>query len=371
MTSHPPNVTQPAPPQHGKAGAIRTRRRLKLFCLVLVALVAALALLELLQWTLLPAPHPLRRRPGPAVFTFHTDGRLLPGISGETTFTTESHGLRYPREFAVPKPAGVYRIFCVGGSTTECTYLDDADAWPARIESILLSRRSGSTIEVINAGFSGLTTADHVEQIEAQLIPMQPDCIILMAGMNDHIRRNSLGQATGGSWSRMVMDYSMTARRLIVLWRAIGSSKTEGTYEMDPSGEIYRRLRAESAAIPIASETAAFDALPDPLPSFSANITRIADTCRERQITLVLATHPSIYADALPEEGESLLWMRALVAVNGLQPSLAWHVNQLKRLNDWTRQFARSRGLILIDADSALSKSIESFYDDCHLTVEG
>src|SRR5437867_3747247 len=113
------------------------RRWLRRAVFTAVVVLLGFGFAEALQWWLWPAPHPLRRRPGPAMFTLQTDGIILPGIVGQTHFTTESHGLRYPREIAVPKPSGTYRIFCVGGSTTECTYLDDEAAWPARVEQAL------------------------------------------------------------------------------------------------------------------------------------------------------------------------------------------------------------------------------------------
>ena len=57
-----------------------------------------------------------RFRPSPGV---------MPGIRGESTFTTNSLGVRGPE-----REAGSINILCVGGSTTICTYLDDTETWP-------------------------------------------------------------------------------------------------------------------------------------------------------------------------------------------------------------------------------------------------
>jgi len=349
------------------------RRRLRRAIFIAITLFAALGLAELLQWTLLPAAHPLRRRPGPATFTFHTDGVLLPGISGETRFTTESHGFRYPREITVPRPAGTIRIFCLGGSTTECTYLDDADAWPARCEAALRQSRPGATIEVINAGFSGMTSADHRAQLVDQIIPLQPTGIVLMAGLNDHLRRNSLKSTdTTSEWRRVAMDYSMTVRRAVPIWRALtAATGTSGIHQFDPQGETYRRLRNDCAAIPIATDTVPFDALPDALPAFEYNVTAIANRCLADGIQLVLITHPSIWSDQLTPADLNLLWMRATLTANGQQAPLAWHIRETTRLNDWLRQFGASRGLPLVDADQFLPKTTDVFYDDCHFNIAG
>src|SRR5204862_4136075 len=58
--------------------------------------------------------------------------RLRPNFSGMirgARFTTNSRGLR-DREFAVPKPAGVFRIAVLGDSFTEGSGLDDAETCP-------------------------------------------------------------------------------------------------------------------------------------------------------------------------------------------------------------------------------------------------
>lgn len=349
------------------------RRRFRRVFFIAMTVLAVLGLAELLQWTLLPAAHPLRRRPGPATFTFRTDGGILPGISGETHFTTESHGFRYPREIAIPRPAGTIRIFCLGGSTTECTYLDDADAWPARCEAALRQARPGTTIEVVNAGFSGMTSADHLAQLNDQIIPLQPTGIVLMAGINDHLRRNSLNSTDVSiGWRRLAMDYSMTVRRAVPVWRALtGATGGAGIHQFDPQGDTYRRLRDACAAIPVASEIAPFDALPDPLPAFERNITAIADHCASNGIQLVLVTHPSIWSEQLTPADLKLLWMRATLTANGQQAPLAWHIGDMDRLNNWTRGFAASGRLTLIDADRLLPKTTEAFYDDCHLNRSG
>jgi len=364
---HPP----PGIPESRKA-QVPLRRHFKVCGIALTALTASLVLAEALQWWLLPAPHPLRRRPGPAVFTFHTDGQVLPGISGQTRFTTESHGFRFPREIVVPKPAGVYRIFCVGGSTTECTYLDDAEAWPARLEAELRRRFSKASIEVINAGFSGMTSSDHVEQIEGQILPLEADCIVLMAGMNDHLRRASLHEPSSRSWKRVAMDYSMTARRLIAAWRAVRvSTDNAGTYALDPSGDIYRRARDQCAATAVADDARSFQELPDPLPRFSENVQHIAELCHDRGVALVLVTHPQMYRTTLTPKELGLLWMRSAIQFADRQAPLDWHIAELDRLNNRTRELARQRGLTLVDAEALLPKSTAAFYDDCHLNVAG
>ena len=48
-------------------------------------------------------------------------------MKGPNVFTTNNMGFRGD-ELTMPKPANEFRIFMVGGSTTECLYLDDSKA---------------------------------------------------------------------------------------------------------------------------------------------------------------------------------------------------------------------------------------------------
>lgn len=54
----------------------------------------------------------------------------LPGMSGRHVFSTNNLGFRGDA-LAIPKPAGEFRVFAIGGSTTECLYLDDTETMPA------------------------------------------------------------------------------------------------------------------------------------------------------------------------------------------------------------------------------------------------
>lgn len=93
-----------------------------------------------------------------------------------------SHGFR-DREVAVPKPAGLFRIVCVGGSTTaegprnELTY-------PKFLERFLRERYGADRIEVINGGVFASTSYTERDRLD-QLLVMQPDLLLHFNLVND------------------------------------------------------------------------------------------------------------------------------------------------------------------------------------------
>lgn len=93
----------------------------------------------------------------------HVSMRLevdLRGVSRNGRHSTNAWGLR--GDAPPPPDAGSYRIITVGGSTTQCFYLDDHKTWPYLLQMKL--RRGW------------------VEDVVARI---RPDAIIVLAGIND------------------------------------------------------------------------------------------------------------------------------------------------------------------------------------------
>ena len=65
--------------------------------------------------------------------TFVPAPEVMPGVSGESKFRTNSQGLRADE----PPAQNVHRILTLGGSTTECLYLDQSEAWPQVMQDTL------------------------------------------------------------------------------------------------------------------------------------------------------------------------------------------------------------------------------------------
>ena len=100
-------------------------------------------------------------------------------------------GLRGP-ETTREKPPGIYRIICIGGSTTFGTgATSDEKSYPARLQA-LLNRLAetghapeGIRYEVLNGGVSGYNSVDSLINLELRLLELQPDAVIDYDAVND------------------------------------------------------------------------------------------------------------------------------------------------------------------------------------------
>lgn len=104
------------------------------------------------------------------------------GPVSEGRVATNRFGYRSP-DVAVPKPKNVFRILCLGGSTTY-EGLDNDSTYPALLQKELRGAFPGRTIEVVNCGVEGLNSRANFLHMPAYL-ELEPDLVVGYLGIND------------------------------------------------------------------------------------------------------------------------------------------------------------------------------------------
>ncbi|MBX3436676.1 MAG: hypothetical protein KF861_04235 [Planctomycetaceae bacterium] len=101
----------------------------------------------------------------------------------EIEFWTNSLGLRGP-EVSVPKPAGHYRVVCLGDDATLAPDIADDATFCRMLETILQPGFDGP-VEVVNAGMPGHCPLLNLAWARARLMGLQPDLVILCCDVSD------------------------------------------------------------------------------------------------------------------------------------------------------------------------------------------
>ena len=105
---------------------------------------------------------------------------------GDTGFTTNAAGFR-DYEITLPKPEGVYRIVCIGGSTTfEGPRIDLT--YPKMLERLLREAFNTDRIEVVNGGIPALDSIGEWERVP-EYLALAPDLIVHYNFVNDFCGR--------------------------------------------------------------------------------------------------------------------------------------------------------------------------------------
>jgi lysophospholipase L1-like esterase len=366
----------------------RSVRRLLLAGWLLAGVPLGLVALELAARLRFPAPRDYAILPPRYERTFEPRPEIMPGVSGPSLYRTSSLGLRgdEPAEGADP------RLVAVGGSATECLYLDQAEAWPQLVQEQLRSTHPHAWVG--NAGRSGHTTREHLLQIEHLVArDPKPELLLVMAGVNDLCKR----LAQDADYDPQAMQRPEARRALVLsafsvlpdgpesnlpwfkqtaLWRL--ASHLRARYTVDPrvqqtTGDIYvewRRRRHEASAL--RSE------LPDlasALQEFRDNLTKCVREAHAAGVAVALLEQPALWKEGLSPELEALLWMGGIgeyTTTDGcVYYTSAALAEGLAHYNEVVREVGAAEGAQVVALSSAISGEPRYFYDDVHFTEEG
>ena len=326
--------------------------------------------------------------------TFRLLPRIMPGISGESRFYLNSFGIRGD-DFSDGQQ---YRILAIGGSTTECLFLDESEAWPYLLQEMMNAKLGKPKIWVGNVGKSGLNTRHHILQVQ-KLLPQYPeiDAIILLIGINDLHQRLSLDvnyvpyslespgyrvKLFSKAFSEVPMQYTTNVplykrteiwHRLLKIKERLLKSDSHKGHVQDDSGNIYitwRWNRLNAGGI--------MDVLPDltsALEEYAQNVNTIVDFATDRGVRVVLVTQPVLWRPDLPGELRSLLWMGGIGDFQAQSGKEYYSVKALsaamKKYNETLLTVCRNREVECIDLASLLPKDTTIFYDDVHFNEGG
>jgi lysophospholipase L1-like esterase len=92
-------------------------------------------------------------------------------------------------DIALPKPAGEFRVVCLGGSTTYNPFIEDpAKAFPAQLEAALHAR-GFTQVRVINGGVPGYRSYESLLNLQFRVLDLEPDLVFVYHAPNDVMAR--------------------------------------------------------------------------------------------------------------------------------------------------------------------------------------
>jgi lysophospholipase L1-like esterase len=305
----------------------------------------------------------------------------LSGLSGQNRFTTNNFGFRGD-SLPDPKPPEEFRIFMVGGSTTECFYLDDDDDL-ARVMQRALSERApaGKVVRVYNAGLSGAASDDHVAMISQRIVHLEPDLVVVFCGINDlsrsiyrHDYRHYIPYRPAYSkpWYKALLVKFQVGRRLYSLAQNIRYGRRQ-VQEQRTLKTNYAGLIGMRRTVPESNFAPPADTL-----SYANNLRSIAGMARANRFSLVFMTQQTTWNSDVDAKAKDFHWMRYRENAPGSEPGAPGVTFRedlidaaMERLNDTMRRVAAENSVPMYDLARLLPQSLRYFYDDCHFNVAG
>ncbi len=192
-------------------------------------------------------------------------------------------------EFLKEKPAGVFRIFAYGESSTMGIPYCPRSSFPKMLEFALRQRPGLENLEVINLGMKGMNSRD-VRQLAPQSLSYHPDLAVIYLGQNELFQASLIADYRYPHLDRFLEFFRSHSRTYQVLMR---SDKylfmAPGTLGMHQEFAV-ENLALDFEHIPIENLPMTGRYLRDRLGSFRYNLGLILDRFGEKKIPVVLCT---------------------------------------------------------------------------------
>ena len=293
----------------------------------------------------------------------------LPGVQGQNTFSTNNMGFRGDN-LATQKPFNEFRIYMIGGSTTECFYLDDSQSINTALQNYLQEHvNSDISIKVYNAGISGDASDDHISMLAHRIVHLGPDMIIVFSGINDLTRSiYNYDYLHYVKKSRKIPIFRFLAAEFQIPRRLYYLMKRRSPTDRDILEQItiksnYKRKIELRKSVPITNEKPRVDSR-----HYANNLKSIIGLAKSHGIQLVFMTQQSTWNSAIDPNTSNWHW---ILHRNGKTYREDFMDEALESLNDVMRQVSLERSFPIYDLAKSLPKSLEFFYDDVHFNVRG
>jgi len=312
---------------------------------------------------------------------FLPDASIFPGIKDTSFFRVNALGLRGDEK----NDSDAVNIVAIGGSTTECLYLNQNETWPALLERYL-NQNSDRKFRVYNGGRSGLTSQHHVTQIQ-KLLESQKwiDIIIVLQGINDLQYSLALGNQYARKDPQTIYDESFLISPLndrlpfykhSYLYVYLAKvKKAIQTYKLgqDPHGYQYVQWRKNRAnALGIVDTMPALDSS---LCDFQKNTTAIIDMVKAKRKRVVFLTQPVSWDEKMPIAQQKLCWFGWIGKNQNENSGRYYSFSHLKqsmdKYNTLLKEICAANDVECIAIESMLEKDTTTFYDDCHFNESG
>ena len=268
------------------------------------------------------------------------------------------------QEFQLDKRTELFRIVCLGGSTTYGP--SAATAYPAVLEKLL--REEGVEVEVVNSGVPGWTSRETLLNFQLRVAPLAPDLVVIYHGRNDLIpqayndfqndyshfrnpefdfREVSIARASLKRWFRISHLFMLATR----------AAPQISHFDEAAEHPIFAAVRVENRPSP--EQAAANLAEGNRTAAFRSNTEEVIRSALDSGAHVLLATFAF--------RSEKLKESHFLAADPVMERPLN---DQLDRNNEELRGLARQYNLLLAET-AVLADHPELFNDDCHVDTQG
>ena len=261
-------------------------------------------------------------------------------------------------------------IVFLGGSTTECIYVDEELRFPY-LAGRRLQEATGLTINSCNGGVSGNVTLHSVNILLNKVVPLRPRVVVMMHNINDLVTLLYMGTYWSDHFSRSLITVGPDPD----LQRSFGQKLRCMGYDVCDAFVPNLTRRIQGLAVragggwdewsQVRGRRIDYDA--DALAGqFERSLRAFIALCRVYDIQPVLMTMPS----RLTDKGDAIV-LDGVAQVFGTRDGYAGFKAGFDRFNQTIRDVGRSQNVPVIDLAAQIPQDRLHMYDAVHFNDHG
>ena len=253
-------------------------------------------------------------------------------------------------------------IAFIGGSSTECMFVDEDKRFPA-LTGQLLEKSSSKKINAINAGVSGNNTMHSINSLLNKIVPMNPDIAVLMHNINDlSVLLHEKTYWNSNDHRSLLVEEDRSIKALVkqlfpntynfvfeMKRKLLGEGNEFGNTNNDNNGHNKPKLSNEKM-----------------LSMFKTNLNIFVEISKANNITPVLMTQASRFT----EKPDGIV-MKNLQNLDAMDLSYSEYRKLFESMNEVIRMVAVEKSVLLIDLAKNVPQTNEYMADPVHFTNHG
>ncbi len=293
--------------------------------------------------------------------------KINPKLEPVIVNTRNSLGFRGPA--LPPDHAHTLTIITIGGSTTECHFLNDKKTWPFLLGQKLQDSFPGSWLN--NAGLDGHSTYGHIVMLNDHIKQLKPSVVLFLTGINDvetsgplfHDMLNTRGAFP--DLKHYLFENSEVLNLLLNLARGWRAQKFNNT-----TNSLLVLDKTKQLVLPDSVMKSRLSQQQPYLETYRSRLSQLADTCLAWHILPVFITQPNQFGEGLDSlTGADLALFPADPGDKTINGKLIW--DMLEEYNNVTRSVCAQKQLPVIDLALLMPKNSLYYYDMSHFTNQG
>lgn len=280
------------------------------------------------------------------------------GVTSPAMARYDHRGFRRASGGSAPS---AYKVLCVGGSATECLYLDESRAWPALLRGSLESRL-GRPVEIVAAATSEAASGHHERLLRDQRLLADFDAVVLFVGVGDLMRELK------GFDAGVAPPFWYRSTSVEFIRRFWNNRLGHALIPYDSTGERYLHARRfqpfsrPAQSLPVEAYAR----------EYGERIGRLVSLASQGGRTVIVAPTPALWSPVLTTSAK-----RRLAIARVFPAGREWDLmtpermaSLLKGMANAARESAQVAGATVIDTDR-MNGDERIYFDDYHLNEAG